>query len=969
MTQHVKPSPLMAHPSLTGCWQVAGLWFPSEWFDEAARHALLVRHWRPGAIARRFPGGDLLRFKQATLLDCDELKGWPLVADGAVLSSAATLSLKGAMQSTGDVWLVTGGQPMALRWHDGVALDPSDWLDLRMFALHDTMDWSETVIQPQAVPTEARPILEVLNGKVGEPAQAQREFMQALRARGAAASQTQRASTGRRPVGRPGVLPPSVADGLHRVWRTISLVGAGFFLLGLLATLSDAARAWTPLPWLEMGTIVMAGVVWWWLRRPSRVGGLGAGRAHASRQRASGTPATASNGGSLPARKVPWMPPKWRALAERVALLSRFSRVIGMKQARYMQRMLGMFESGDLDQALKHAIPLGGQGETTPAALASPTPRQRLDLHAGPGATGTIGVGDDLQEHLRKLYRRTFEQLKRQQRVDEAVYVLAVLLNARSEALDYLESEGRFTQAAELALSWDMASDVLVRLHCLAGDWRKALAIARRDKAFASAVRLLEGKWPQAAARLRSEWAEALVQQGQWMDAIDAIWPVPEMRVQAVRWLQEAQQAGGHMGGRALAQRAVLLPESLQQHQALLDSLRVDPDLRGERAAIARALLDSRQQGPGVRLLGGLILPMLLHDVASGGQQVDTKSLQGLLNLSGDRFLQADLPPQWPHAGSPDWRENPFDEQAPDAGAYAVFDAVALSGGRWLLALGEAGVMMCDAGGRQHHRFDTPADRLVAGHSAQNALALRRRESLWRVGRLDLVRRELRDLGMLKADRFAPTFDGIAWTVCRHRELLVLDSGRDLAEVLWHVGELPGRVLALSSDAAHEQLLFAPGGGDHEQAPELWTYQLPSRRLIRRDTVLMPTQGGAQLLHAKHGLIDLRCERDDQGGLLCSWRTRGASLVSHRFGPGVDELTHAWVGGGWLLLALRCGHELSIRLLALVDAACVGVVHWPLEEGIGARWSDDGGFTVFDSQGRLMCLDPSASEIRRIVLR
>ena len=157
-------------------------------------------------------------------------------------------------------------------------------------------------------------------------------------------------------------------------------------------------------------------------------------------------------------------------------------------------------------------------------------------------------LGDDLESHLRRLYRQAFERLAREGRIDEAVFVLAELLQARREALDYLEAHQRHAQAAELALAWDQPADLIVRLHCLAGDWRRAVAVARRDGAFANAVLQLEKKWPDAAHRLRGEWGEALAQQGDWLAAVNAVWPVQALRAQALAWLQAAESAEGRTG-------------------------------------------------------------------------------------------------------------------------------------------------------------------------------------------------------------------------------------------------------------------------------------------------------------------------------------------------------------------------------------------------------------------------------------
>jgi hypothetical protein len=46
------------------------------------------------------------------------------------------------------------------------------------------------------------------------------------------------------------------------------------------------------------------------------------------------------------------------SLVTRLAMVPRFARVLGWRQGRYLSRVMDMFEHGDIDEALRHAIPL-----------------------------------------------------------------------------------------------------------------------------------------------------------------------------------------------------------------------------------------------------------------------------------------------------------------------------------------------------------------------------------------------------------------------------------------------------------------------------------------------------------------------------------------------------------------------------------------------------------------------------------
>ena len=66
----------------------------------------------------------------------------------------------------------------------------------------------------------------------------------------------------------------------------------------------------------------------------------------------------------------------------RVLDTTRLGAIIGQRQADYLARLMDMFERGDLDAALKHAMPLGGTavpGQTQPT-LGVPSPRESLDI-------------------------------------------------------------------------------------------------------------------------------------------------------------------------------------------------------------------------------------------------------------------------------------------------------------------------------------------------------------------------------------------------------------------------------------------------------------------------------------------------------------------------------------------------------------------------------------------------------------
>lgn len=967
-----RPEPgAVRHPVLKGRQRVAALWFPAGALDEATRARRLVANWRPGASALRFDEGDLLRHPLPQEEDCTAQDGWPLHREGGVLCSAPLSEAERAALPAADLWIVRGAQVLALRLDEGRPLDPSAWLSLQHCTLLDSYDFPAELPPPVVLAPDARPLREVLQGV--PPASAQREaFMRELaqRAAGARAGAPQaggrNAMDARAPAGRTDV--QGLRTGLAFALALVLIAGAwssgGTTVLVLILLLFAVV--------LIVGLLFMLATLFGWkrptgasllsrfLRLPTQWEsgpGQAGGQGTAAAQRA----ATGAGPSAVlrPRRLREAMPQRWRNWLARLAIASQVSRLLGQRQGEHLKRMLRMFEDGQLDEALRHAIPLSDDpADSLGQAFGTMGRRDGLQLGQSLGRSASLHLGEDVREHLRRTYRRSFEKLDREGRIDEAVFVLAELLNARQEAMDYLEKHGRHAQAAELALAWDLPAAQIVRLHVLAGDWRTALAVARRDQAFAAAVLELEKRWPDAARRLRTEWAEALVQQGDWMGAVEAAWPVEELRTRSAEWLQAAEAAGGVLGARALVRRAQLLPDTMQRHAARLQALRDDRGLHDERSALGLALLELAGSSRVPAWLAAAIAPAVLADLSQGRGRLNRHQAERLVQAAQDPLLRADLPTKgWPAPAHKPLMayERPLQLDPPSPGAHAIADAVALGDGRCLLALGESGVLLIDGRGRALARFAVPAERLVIAHSGQVALALARRESVWRVARLDLVQRRSTDLGWCEIDHFGLAFDGVGWMVARGNRVMVLDTANSLQDVLWQVDKLPGPVRALTCTGQVEQFLTQELGPDGAPSAQfiLWRYELPRRRLFFRDCVSTTTldpQFGAMQLNQTHDAS----EPARAGGRL-QWKAGVLDGRADLLRAGFD----GWAlepGGSWLMLSQERDGARDLQLLATQGGKPGARLTWPA--GAQPRLRCCGGtWLVFDDRGRLLWLD------------
>lgn len=939
------PRPIRA-PLWTGTQPVLGLWFDAERLPPQARALRMLAAWRPGAQALRLPAGDVLRYAQPHWCDCAGLPGEALCAVAPGVLASAPLRPEERQQAHGaDLLLVRGARLRPLRLAEATVLDLSPWVALDDLALHETFDLSDTLAAaPDAAALAGQDPRQALGGKIPPPSAERDDLLQRLLAK---------------TRGDAGIAAAHAAGGAHAVRKPL-----GQRLLGWL---SDTAL---------------------------RIAGSGRGGQH------SGGSGGAGQGPSVPGRAPPAQPSRWRERLTRFALSTRLSNVIGRQQGAYLRRMLTLFENGDLMEALRHALPIDADpGQSHGQAFGTPGRRSDLRLGANSGSGFVnIGTSDALQDHLRTLYRRSFAKLDRDGRIDEAAFVLGELLNARQECLDYLERHGRFAQAAELALGWDMPTAVAVRLLLLADDWPRAVQVARRDGNFGAAVALLERGHPALAQKLRLAWGEHLADRGEWLSAVDAVWPVPEARQIAEHWLKIAEDSGLELGARALVRRAQLLPDTLDAYGERLEAMiageavpgihlhraepatddaidAIDPSAdnaaeiaRAQAAAVrnalADALIDARKAStPALARIATALLPAVAADRGEGLNGLGRQALQHLAELGGDPYLLADLP-QWtlpPPAtvaeGGTLWqRQTPAQFMAPAAGLLPVFDAMPLAHGRYLLALGEAGVAVAERNGRLVQRYAVPATSLALSHSGQIALAVTRRETVSRVSRIDLVRRSSSDLGSLPLQWHAPRFDGVAWSVVADDRILVLDTGKSLQDALWSVGDLPGRIRAVRYLPSAELYLIAGS-----QGATRWAYSLPSRRLLSREHAHV--DGGLDALLMPDGpVLQPRVGKIGDGTLHIEYQTakgaRGVSLPLDDT-PTPDRIPEPiWhpVQNN-LLLGTYNRTRARLGLYRTADAQPVAQIAWHGSDS-ALRFHDHGDdLLIFDQHGRVLHID------------
>ncbi|MCP3654225.1 bpX6 domain-containing protein [Herbaspirillum sp.] len=773
-------------PLYEGMQMVHALWFDLALLGETEARRRVLKHWTPGARLHLVQDGYLLILAAPRYGHCAMLDGLPLCEQSGILSSAPLAPDERAATPTASIWLVRAAQVQLISLVAAPRINPAAWLDLSAITLHVPL------LPPrgEAVgvePLTVTPVRSIFAGAIPSPSAQREDFFKRV-------EQVQRKGLNRMPG-------TAVAQ---------ATVGLAAMLLGGIPLI---------------------------LRKL-----LGGGSQQTVRQEQTSPRSTNAAGASTLAQLL-------RAMAEKLAIITRASKVIGWRQAAYLRKMMELLEKGDMQEALRYAIPLDALSKVSRPAFGTPRPRAGLDITGPQSVSNAIGLGAELENYLRNKYRSTFERLDREGNIDEATFVLAELLKCGGEAVDYLERKGRIKQAAQLAETMELAPEIAVRLWCLEGNIERALQLAQLGQAFAAAVQLLERRQSPQAATLRLLWAQDLALRAHLSEAAEVIWPLADQRDQALTWLLQAERAGGTLGLRALLKKLTLLPDSLASSESSILQLLDDQSEPGaqQRARLGRELKTMAQHSFATRRLAAELMRPLLADRMTGRNSFDQKSFAQLLKLSEDHVLKADLPPLRISNAEPPQRLGARRQTLPvhltERGLLPIHDARCLSDGHYLLALGEAGVVRIDRYGRQLMQFPVPATRLVIAAGGQRALALAPRDRMWRVSRIDLLAGKVADWIVQPLRFWADDYDGLIWNAVIDNRLVAIDTSKEQLAVSWQVADLPGQIFAFQEESGTQTLLLS--GADEIQQ---WRYQLPSRRLLQRDSFPRPGEQVWQLL-------------------------------------------------------------------------------------------------------------------------
>lgn len=670
---------------------------------------------------------------------------------------------------------------------------------------------------------------------------------------------------------------------------------------------------------------------------------------------------------------------------QKLSGLAPVSDLLGRQHAAYMRKMLDLFEQNNLDEALRHAIPMGGQQHISLGQnMGMLRPRQHLQLSAGQASYGQmIDLDDRLQHYLTELYEKAFAQYDRLGAIDKAVYVLAELLNQRQRALDYLERHQRYVQAADLSVAWEFPAAKAIRLYVLAGEADKARQLAMQTQEYAAAIHLLEDEHPEQALELRRMWAQHRVAQGCWLEAVEAIWCIESERQTAIGWLRQAEQSQGALGIRAWLQRLALQPEHLALELERAQQLCLPQHADQLKLAIQEVFAIYNQHQ---RLLPPALInlwtPYMLLQYEQRSSHISLKEVRCWLDWTENAALKTDMPPLQQHSkklAGLNSAELVLD--APAAGLWEIYDAWPLSLARNLLALGEAGVVVVNAQYQQQWRLNIPAHRIVLSDTQEIALLLAYRQEHVRVHRVNLATQDVADLGITRLDACADTFDGVAWLLADGQQLQIVDTRHSSRQLLFSPTQLSGPVHDIARSGNIEAVLV-----DDPAGLSLCRYRLPYRRMVEQELVKSKFQ---HLLrnwsHAASHLPLVFNTRPADATLL------GSEATVTRFWYYPDEaheyLFHAWQGthhftavrrppnfpnyqraqahlfGQWYVMLFE-GLGQSVWVFYNDKTRQIHLtLNWPAGVNVAVHYMQ-GEWVLFDRQGRLIRVSEHSQDVQ-----
>ncbi len=514
---------------------------------------------------------------------------------------------------------------------------------------------------------------------------------------------------------------------------------------------------------------------------------------------------------------------------------SALGKAIGKAQAKYVQKMMDEFDGGDIDAALRNAIPLSNIQDALQSQGAS---LGRISGHMSTsiqpyaqGGSGSVNMEEELLSRLRTMYEVAFTKMDRAGNYKKAAFILAELLRDIDRAVAYLEKHEQYDLAAELAEGQNLSPARIVRQWILAKKIDRAMHVAVVSGCYEEAVTALEKLHPKEADMLRWQCAELHYRGGNINRAADIAWPISEKRSTVLEWMKESVSLGGAVGARHLVRLAVHDAEHYDEYLVKIDAL-LREDSPKEHLALYDEIVTLGDIKPNKRI-ASIASRHYLIEVAKGNLKHDAKRWNRLCFIAEDLTLRADV--RNLGIGSAGKQTMLFNLAKPkemlfgESHGRQAEDCTVLCNGQILVAFGESGVEHWSGRGKLLSRYAIPCHKIVVSDEGTAALFVAERSGYQVVHKIDVKSRVTEHWLDLTITKWADCYDGNTWLVGRDDIIFALDVHSSEQNALWSVGKLPGTVNSIKRSLHCFTFCLAT-----EESFELWTYQLPNLYLKER---------------------------------------------------------------------------------------------------------------------------------------
>lgn len=856
----------VARPVWQGQQAVSGLWLP-DYLPVTQRQQIVLAQWQPHARLLSHQAGWLLIWSQAQHRDVAQLPGWPLVKLGQVLSSAPLSPSEQPATTTNLLWLILGAQVVRYDMTDFIPIQPHHWLGDSRF--HIASSWKPYELyddSPIVAPSTVAPrsVSSVLAHYPDTDLPARQQFLKSrLQAIHESNHEATHSTTSSKPLWLKLLLLPInlvlflllyLIDRIFfrrnqadldqqttelapktpsRSWFKVA-IGVFLFIVGLSFLIQQISQhSASGSSSLIFALIIGLMLLLWVLRQT----------------------ATQASAVELSGRRHP-LSFLYRWLFRTLNYLS-FGRAdeqeLSRQQRAYLEKMLKLFEQEQWQEALRHGISLSHDqndlSQTYPETGAlAPTSTLSFEQHHG---TTALYLPETVQRRIEQTYEQAVERLIALDRIDEAVYILGCLLHRQEDALDLLERNQRYQQAAELALLWEMNPHIVVRYLILAQDIPRAIEVAERSHSYGIALTLLsedEAENPELTPvilLLREKYAIWLVQKGQWSSALNSLTPYPKLHDLAARLLREQLASSSdyaHFEGLYLYWQLALAPHSLPSAQKQLERLQA-PDAYLARSQFAAQFLKTHGYWRKEALACWLaaLLPHLLADYLAHRTTLSKVNINLLAECHNEAILGASWPKSvtW-ESVTPSQVSHPATLEAPPGGLFPIYDACLITleetNIHWIAtAQSQHGLALYDANGALIRRVSEPVDYLIRNPEGTSLLLIKQQAERCRVVHYDWLTGAIRLLGSIRLASWSASFDGIGWSVVTPQgQHHLIDTRQSLQHIAWQETiPFDQRVIYQFCHDNSEYLLLQKDG--HLSIRE---YHLPWRR--RYETYLVP---------------------------------------------------------------------------------------------------------------------------------